>query len=153
MGEVSISGFTYPKRDAFWNTEGLLSANFPPLPCYSKGLEKWSSVSLATNWPNSPNVSWKIIQEQPGHRNTWAEGKTGKDNFPCFSCVALSVEPPPSTHHLLWWDFAAVVGYGGDTPDCRWDWVSEGGQQLPLALPREPPDREALREACAFLRP
>jgi len=61
----------------------------------------------------------KSIQEQPGHSHTQAEGKTGKDNFPCFSCVTLTVEPPPSTHSLLWWDFTAVVGYGVNMSDCR----------------------------------
>lgn len=31
--------------------------------------------------------------------------------------------------------------------------MSEGGHQLPLTLPRDPPNGQTLREACAFLRP
>lgn len=93
----------------------------------------------------------KSIQEQPGHSHPWAEKKTGKDNFPCFSSVTGTVEPHSSTHYLLRWDFPAVVGYGGDTPDCRWERVSGDGQHLLLTLPKEPSKGEALREACVFL--
>lgn len=94
----------------------------------------------------------KSIWEQPGHSHPQAEGKTEKDNFPGFSSAVGTVEPPPSTCYLPWWDFTAVVGHGGDTPDCRWDWVSGDGQHLLLTLPKEPSKEKALREACVFLR-
>lgn len=72
------------------------------------------------------------------------------------SCVSHSLESsPPSTHHLLWWDFTTVTGYGGNTPDYRWDQVAGGVQHLPLTLSKEPSKgevlREAIREACASL--
>lgn len=38
-----------------WNS--VLSL-FSPLPWISKGLKLWASVSLASNWPNPPDVSW-----------------------------------------------------------------------------------------------
>lgn len=51
---------------------------FSPRPWFSKGLQLGASVSVATNWPNPPDVSWKNIQEQPATATHRQKGKQEK---------------------------------------------------------------------------